>query len=167
MEDFKIGVIVDSFRSGIVEGIKKASKLGIEGVQIYATEGEMAPENLSGPRRREMLDIIESHGMVITAICGDMGGHGFAIAKDNPERIEKSKRIMELAKELKSDIVTTHIGVIPDNRNHPRWGVLTEACEKLGEFAQSMGSHFAIETGPEKAATLKEFLGSLGLKVLV
>ncbi len=166
MNDFKIGVIADSFRVGIDESIKKAANIGAQGLQLYATSGEMSPENLSNRRKREILDRIESNGMVISAICGDMGGHGFAIAIDNTIRIEKSKRIMELAKELKSNIVTTHIGVIPEDENHPRWTILAETCETLGKFAQDMGSYFAIETGPEKAVVLKKFLDTLGSKGL-
>lgn len=164
MQDFKIGVIVDSFRIGVVEGIKKAAAIGAEGVQIYAVEGEMAPENLSVSRRKEIRDIIRSNGMVVSALCGDLGGYGFAIAQDNQKKIEKSMRIMELAKEMGSDIVTTHIGVVPADRNSKKRAILGEACEKLGKFAESMGSHFAIETGPEKTSTLKSFLDELSTK---
>jgi len=166
MNDFKIGVIADSFRVGIDESIKKAASIGAQGLQLYATSGEMSPENLSPGRKREILDMIESYGMVISAICGDMGGHGFEIASHNIIRIEKSKRIMELAKEFKSNIVTTHIGVVPSDENHPRWTILAEACETLGKFAQDMGSYFAIETGPEKAVVLKKFLDTLSSKGL-
>lgn len=166
MNNFKIGVIADSFRVGIDESIKKAAGIGAQGLQLYATSGEMAPETLSPQRKREILDMIESNGMVVSAICGDMGGHGFEITADNPIRIDKSKRIMELAKDLKSNIVTTHIGVIPGDENHPRWITLAEACAALGKFAQEMGSYFAIETGPEKAAVLKKFLDTLGSKGL-
>ena len=69
---------------------------------------------------------------------------------------------MELAKELESDVVTTHIGVVPENKNHERYKIMQEACFELAQYADSMGSHFAIETGPERAQTLKEFLDSLG-----
>lgn len=166
MNDFKIGVIADSFRVGIDESIQKAAGIGAQGLQLYATTGEMSPENLSAGRKREILDRIDSNGMVVSAICGDMGGHGFEISSDNTIRIEKSKRIMELAKEFKSNIVTTHIGVIPSDESHPRWTTLAEACEALGKFAQDMGSYFAIETGPEKAVVLKKFLDTIGSKGL-
>ncbi len=168
MSVFKIGVMVDSFRVGIEEGIKKAKEVGGEGIQIYATSGEMAPENLSISRRKELLDMIESNGLVVSALCGDLGGHGFAIEEDNKERIEKSKRIMDLARDLNTDVVTTHIGVIPEDENHPRWKILQDACEELGEYGDKVGASFAIETGPEKADTLKRFLDSLksnGVKV--
>lgn len=164
MSDFKIGVIVDSFRVGVKEGIKKAKEVGASGIQVYATSGDMAPENLSPAQRKEFLDIITSHGLVVSALCGDLGGHGFTVREDNAWRIEKSKRIMELALDLNTRIVTTHIGVIPEDKNHPRWGILQEACVKLGRFGEEVGAYFAIETGPERAVVLKEFLDNLGTK---
>ena len=74
---------------------------------------------------------------------------------------EKSKRIIDLAKELETDIVTTHIGVVPDNSNHPRYKIMQEACFELSRYADSIDAHFAIETGPETSLTLKNFLDTL------
>ena len=161
MSRFSIGVMVDSFRLPLEEGIAKAKEVGATGIQIYATSGEMAPENLSPARRKEILDLIRSHGLVVSALCGDLGGHGFAIAEDNPERINRSKMIMDLAKDLDTKVVTTHIGVIPEDPNHPRYKILQDACEELGEYGDELGAYFAIETGPETAAVLKDFLDSL------
>ena len=45
----KIGIISDSFRLNLRDGLKKAAQLGANGVQIYAVQGEMAPENLNAP----------------------------------------------------------------------------------------------------------------------
>lgn len=157
----KIGVITDSFRLGLREGIKKAKDVGAEGIQLYAVRGEMAPENLSPTVRRELLDFIKSHGLEVSALCGDLGGHGFTIHEDNAERIERSKRIMDLAKDLETNIVTTHIGVVPHDVNHDRYKIMQEACDILGEYGDNVGAYFAIETGPEIATTLKAFLDSL------
>ncbi|MEN6315527.1 MAG: sugar phosphate isomerase/epimerase family protein [Clostridiaceae bacterium] len=167
MADFKIGVIVDSFRLGVREGIEKAKEVGASGIQVYATRGPMAPENLTVKQRNELLDMVTSNGLVISALCGDLG-KGFAERESNGLKIEKSKRIMDLAKELNTNIITTHIGVVPDNPGHPRWSVLQEACEALGEYGDEVGAYFAIETGPETSAVLKKFLDSLkskGVKV--
>ena len=43
----KLGVITDCFKKSHFEGIKIASKLGLNGVQIYATTGEFSAETLS------------------------------------------------------------------------------------------------------------------------
>lgn len=160
--NFSIGVIIDSFRLPIKEAVKKAAEVGAQGIQVYSTNGEMAPENLSGAQRKEFLKLVKDNGLVISALCGDLGGGGFAFAERNAEKIEKSKRILELAKELETDVVTTHIGVVPGDPNHDRYKVMQEACHELASYADSLNAHFAIETGPETSATLKTFLDSLG-----
>jgi len=152
---FKIGVITDSFRTTFKEAVKKAAEIGAEGIQFYATTGEMAPENLDAEQRKEILSMLDSNGLSISAVCGDLGGHGFMNEADNKWRIEKSKRIMDLARDLNANVVTTHIGVIPEDSNHPRWEVMRKACQALAEYGEKVGACFAIETGPEKAAVLK------------
>ncbi len=160
--NFSIGVIIDSFRLPIKDAVKKAAEVGAQGIQVYSTRGEMAPENLSTQQRKDFLKLVKDNGLVISALCGDLGGGGFAFQERNAEKIEKSKRILELAKELETDVVTTHIGVVPGDTNHDRYKVLQEACGELAAYADSLKAHFAIETGPETSATLKAFLDSLG-----
>ena len=161
MYKFKIGAIVESFRLPTREAIKKAASLGLDGLQMYATSGENAPENLSGAKAKELLAFVKGEGLRFSALCGDLG-HGFGNAELNPGLIEKSKRILDLAKELECDIVTTHIGVVPEDPKHDRYKIMQDACGALAAYADSIGSHFAIETGPETSATLKGFLDSLG-----
>lgn len=160
----KIGVIVDSFQVGVREGLRKAKEAGADGVQIYAVQGEFEPVALNPAARREWRDYISSLGLDISALVGDLGGHGFQDPALNREKIDKSKRIMELAKELGSDIVTTHIGIVPEDRGSAIYATMHEACEELSRFAHGMGSYFAIETGPEPALHLKTFLDGLGQK---
>ncbi|MFD2116656.1 sugar phosphate isomerase/epimerase family protein [Paenibacillus yanchengensis] len=159
-----IGVIVDSFQVGVREGLKKAKEVGADGVQIYAVKGEFTPAALSPAARQEYRNYISSLGLEISALCGDLGGHGFQDVSLNREKIDESKRIMELAKELGTDIVTTHIGIVPDDTNSAIYEAMQTACEELSTFASGMGSYFAIETGPEKSAHLKQFLDTLSSK---
>ena len=161
MYQFPIGVMLDSFKMQTDEAILEAFKIGAKGVQMYATSGEHAPENMSITDRKELLKRMKDHGLVFSAICGDLG-MGFGDAEKNPLLIEKSKRILDLAKDLECNIVTTHIGVVPEDKNHPRYQIMQEACGQLSEYADQMQAHFAIETGPETSLTLKGFLDSLG-----
>ncbi|WP_435923640.1 sugar phosphate isomerase/epimerase family protein [Paenibacillus sp. DYY-L-2] len=157
----KIGVIVDSFGVGVREGLKKAQEVGADGVQIYAVSGEMDPAVLTGSKRKELRDYIQSLGLEISALCGDLAGHGFQDAEANPAKIEKSKRILDLAVELGTNIVTTHIGIVPEDTQGRIYDAMQRACEELGVYAKSMNAYFAIETGPEPAAHLKSFLDTL------
>lgn len=160
MYAFPIGVMLDSFRTDTMTAIRKAAGLGAVGIQMYSTTGENAPENMTVSRRREIMTAMHDNGLVFSALCGDLG-FGFTDPERNPERIEKSKRILELAKELGTDVVTTHIGVIPKDPRHDRYKIMQEACHTLAEYADSMQAHFAIETGPETADVLCAFLDSL------
>ena len=160
MYPFPIGVILESFRLSRSDAIKKAAAIGAAGIQMYATKGENAPENLNAAARQALLREVKDNGLVFSALCGDLG-MGFGHPEKNPELIEKSKRIVDLAKDLETDIVTTHIGVVPNDPNHDRYKIMQDACYQLASYADSVGAHFAVETGPETSAVLKAFLDSL------
>ena len=154
----KIGVITDCFKKTHKEGIEKAASLGLDGVQIYATTGAFSPDTLTPEAKEEYKALIRSHGLVVSALCGDMGGYGFEIEADNQERVEKTKRIIDLAEEFGTSVVTTHIGVIPEDQSAERYKVMLAALTECGIYAKEKGVTLAIETGPEKASTLLAFL---------
>lgn len=153
----KLGVITDCFKRPLDECIALASELGFDGVQIYATSGELSPA-LSGAERASLKKRLDKAGLEVSALCGDMGGHGFQIEKDNPERIEKTKRIIDLACDLGTSVVTTHIGAIPEDIRRPRYAVMLDALRRCGEYAAKRGVTIAIETGPESARVLRDFV---------
>ena len=154
----KLGVITDCFKKPLKEALTLASRLQFDGVQIYATTGEFSPQTLTPARKAEIKAQLADCGLEISALCGDMGGYGYQIEPDNPERIEKTKAIIDLAVEFNTRVITTHIGVISSDRNHPRYQTMLKALNACGSYAQEKGVTLAIETGPETAATLKMFL---------
>jgi L-ribulose-5-phosphate 3-epimerase len=80
----KIGVIVDSFQVGVKEGLLKAKQVGADGVQMYAVQGELDPAGLSAAARKEWKSYIDGLGLEISALVGDLGGHGFQDAGAKP-----------------------------------------------------------------------------------
>lgn len=154
----KIGVITDCFKKSHKEGIEIAAKLGLNGVQIYATGGEFSPWSLTSEKKEEYKKLLKGNGLVVSALCGDMGGYGFEKEEDNVERVEKTKRIIDLAVEFGAKAVTTHIGVIPEDTESERFAVMLSALTECGLYAKERGVTLAIETGPEKAKTLLAFL---------
>lgn len=153
----KIGVMVESFRTDFITGVKKAAEIGAAGIQKYAVSGEI---DWTNDQIKETLDIVKSHGLVFSALCGDFG-HGFTDAEKNKELVEKSKRVVDLAKKLECNVVTTHIGVVPEEENAVK-ETIRKACRELAIYADSMEAAFAVETGPETAVVLYDFLESLG-----
>ncbi len=165
MYNFPIGVITDSFKKDIKSAVAEAVKLRADGIQMYISVGENSFENLVGQKRRELLDFVKGNGLKFSALCGDFG-HGFGDKELNPTLIEKSKRMLDMAKEMECNILTTHIGVVPEDKNHERYKIMQEACYELSSYADSVGAQFAVETGGERSIVLKEFLDSLGSRGL-
>ena len=90
----KIGVIVESFREELDSALRSAADMGIEGVQIYARDPSHADLiDMSTADRKILLKNIRDLGLEVSAICGELGGHGFQDKAGNTERIDLSKKI--------------------------------------------------------------------------
>lgn len=160
MSSFPIGVILESLRLPVIEALDTVKALGAQGIQVYATNGELSPKHITGEMRRDFPKMVADRGLAISALCGDLG-RGFGNPELNPGLVEDSRRIIDLALEWGIRIVTTHIGVVPQDPNHARYRIMQDACGELAEYADSINAHFAVETGPETALTLRGFLDSL------
>lgn len=156
--NFKIGVMSDSFRLEQRDGIRKAAELGADGVQVYMT----APEKINKAERKDFRKFCADTGVELSALCGDVGAYHDAQA--NKERVARFKQILDLAKDVGTGVVTTHIGVVPENKNDPLYKVMLAAVREIAGYAAKVGVVAAVETGPEKATTLKKFLDDVGSK---
>ncbi len=168
MYNFPIGVLLESFQTDTKTGLKLAKEAGVSAVQIYAARGELNADTLTADDRKELKKMVADNGLAISAVCGDFICGNSEISFSNPEQsqmiIEKSKRILDLAADIGTNIVTTHVGVVPADHNCDKFKIVQQNCRTMAEYADSMSSHFAIETGPEIATTLCAFLDTLGSK---
>ncbi len=157
----KIGAVLENFCLPYIEALDAAVKIGLDGVQVRLAGGELDVDALEKNGVRELKREIEGRGLEISAVCGDLGG--FTSKEANGARIEKTKRIIEAAEILGANIITTHIGVIPEEKNE-NYCVMLDAMKQLGGFC---GKDFmmAIETGPETASVLKGFIEEAGFGV--
>lgn len=163
----KLGVISDCFKKDMTESIRMAGALGLDGIQMYAVSGDICPDSLLPHPEKiaEYKKLLADNGLTVSALCGDLGGHGFEIEADNAARIEKTCRIVDLACEFGTKVVTTHIGVIPADESSEKYRVMLDAVSKCGEYAASKGVTLAIETGPEVASVLYGFVSKAGAGV--
>ena len=158
----KIGVIPDSFQVPFKEAVILARDLGAKGLQPYVTRGELAPENLTKDDRKAILKYVRENGLVFSALCADFGLH-FA-DPDNEEGVQRTMRMMDLAVDLDTHVITTHIGKVPDDENCPAYLNMLRTIERLGKYGDGIGVAFATETGPEKAPILKRILDKADTK---
>ena len=72
MYQFPIGVLLESFRLGVIESLDRAQALGMQGVQVRATFSEITPETMTPEKCREFLKNVQDRGLTISALCGDL-----------------------------------------------------------------------------------------------
>lgn len=165
MYQFPIGVLLESFREEPQRAMESAVSLGITGVQVYATGADFNIDTITPGKIADLRRWLSDSGLTLTALCGDFICGNPDIRFSDPAKseyiVEKSKRILDFAKEAGTDIVTTHVGVVPADKSCDKFKVTQSVCHRLAEYADSVDAHFAIETGPELAVTLKQLLDSL------
>ncbi|MCK4244059.1 MAG: sugar phosphate isomerase/epimerase, partial [Candidatus Omnitrophica bacterium] len=162
----KIGAFLGSFGLGVRESLEKAREIGLAGIQLSNVKDELDIEKLSGTGIKELKDLVESYGLAISAVCGDLGGHEFTDESDVEERIKRTKRIMDVTKGLDCSIVQTHIGKIPESEDAKERKVMKDALEILGQYGEKIGCFLATETGPEPPSLMHEFLSSIKYEII-
>jgi len=161
----KIATLADWFGVGVIGGIKESQRCGAEGVQLFAIK-ELDPYEITPAKIAEIKKAANDHGQTVTALCGELssinsGGHGLEIANENPPLVDYLKRVIDLAAEFDCYVTTTHIGIIPEDKNNAAYDALQKACAELSNHAAKMNAWLAIETGPEPVTRLCEFTDSI------
>jgi sugar phosphate isomerase/epimerase len=152
----KVGVVVESFRLGLKGGVEKSAELGLDGIQVYGCGGELDARTITDSARDEIQRFIESRGLEISALVGEVGG--FNHADKNEERVEITKSVISLARKMGVSVVSGHWGFIPNAAGHPLWKTVMECVSEIAEHAAKEEIYFAAETGMEKAVALRRFI---------
>lgn len=159
----KIGVLVESFRKPLMEALDAAAEMGLQGVQIGMKKEFL---DYTDEQLNEIREKCRANKLEISAVCGDFGGDPFHVEGEGMERAELLCRIADIAVKLGTKVITTHIGVVPEDRNDPVYPLMIKSIGYAAEYSAARGVTFAIETGPEKAEVLKMFIEDVGSKGL-
>jgi L-ribulose-5-phosphate 3-epimerase len=154
----KIGVLLRVGERTLDAVLEEAAQLKIEGVQLYVHHTTYDLLAMSENELEVFASRCRELNLEIPALCGELGGHGFEIAAENSVKIAQTCRIIDLAKKLNVPVVTTHIGVIPEDTESETYQTLLAALTEMGEYAEKCGIMLAIETGPETPEVLKDFI---------
>lgn len=154
---FKIGTLADWFGVGLIEGIKQSQYCGASGVQVYAWN-ELHPDMISLHGIETVKQTARACEQEITALCAELGGHGLEIKEDNDKKLDYLKKTVNLATLLECSVITTHIGIVPEDEKSDKYQIMQEACSRIGRYAKDKGIYIAVETGPEPVKRLCHFL---------
>ena len=155
MGNFKVGIMIESLRLGFEGGIEKAVEIGADGFQMYYCSKDPLPKDRIAFQR----NFVEKNGLYVAAICGDIGPYDDESV--HASRFETMENVFNYTYELGAKVVTGHIGHIPADKDHPHYRAIYNGMKVIGKLARERGLTFAVETGPESAEVLREFLDSL------
>jgi len=159
MSTLQIGIFADNLKLPLREGIRTAAELGVASFQMYTTSGEVLPENMTAAQRVEFRNYFEGLGLQLSATCADFGA-GFVDPVKNEEMIPRLFKQVDLAVDLGTQIITTHIGTVPPEPNSV-WEIMRVSLNEIGAYAEKRGIMLATETGPESGPVLRNLLLTL------
>ena len=159
----KIGALDCSHKKPLPATLKKFQEMGVQGVQIFT-----APEYLLYGKERlsDIRKMCADCGLVVSAVCGDVAWSHFGVEAEWQDRIMVHERVVDIACQLDTKIITTHIGVVPDDEADPVFQMMVKSIRKAAEISAAQGTCIAVETGPEKAETLLKLLEAVDSKGL-
>jgi sugar phosphate isomerase/epimerase len=106
----------------------------------------------------------------ISGFCAQLAGikalGGFGEPEGLEERLVKTQKALQLAADMGSPIVTTHIGPVPEDRDCETYRTFVDSTRKVVKTGEECGAVFALETGQESAEILKQFIEDVGSSAL-
>ncbi|ACK59526.1 TPA: TIM barrel protein [Bacillus cereus] len=163
--DRKLGMFLNTKYIEVNEGIKKAREWELEYIQLYAMNPTFNLANISKIQWNTLKENLSFNEIQVPSLAISFGENGI-IGTEAECVIESFKYITDKGLRLGANIVTAHIGKVPDDEKSAYYDKMVRVCYEIGELAFKFGGFFAIETGSEKAIVLKRFLETANSKGL-
>ncbi|RWQ74652.1 sugar phosphate isomerase/epimerase family protein [Bacillus cereus] len=163
--DKKLGMFLNTKYIEVNEGIKKAREWELEYIQLYAMNPTFNLANISKIQWNTLKENLSFNEIQVPSLAISFGENGI-IGTEAECVIESFKYITDKGLRLGANIVTAHIGKVPDDEKSAYYDKMVRVCYEIGELAFKFGGFFAIETGSEKAIVLKRFLETANSKGL-
>ncbi len=169
MASMAIGALI-STRDDLAGRLQRLKDAGFQCVQLVSPpEAEVA-----GPRSQEIAEMVKASGLPVTSVAAVYEGESYAdvaavratVGLLPPEtraaRVEHTKRCGDFAHAVGAPNLTSHIGYIPEDCDHPDYGALVKALQEICDYLAPRGQSFCLETGQESAELLRGFIGEVG-----
>lgn len=160
-----VGVFIDGFRRPLDKGLKLAAEIGCDSFQVYITTDEMLSANMDEQARTEFVLRYQDLGLALSATCGDFGLN-FGNEEVMMEKEPLLKEAIIQTADLKSSIMTTHIGVLGEDLDGNARETMVRNLKRLGDFAAGHGITLATETGLESGPRLRSIIEDADTKGL-
>lgn len=176
MNQFQLGVVLESLGLPVRAGLMAAAKLGVQGVQVDAV-GDLAHDRLGTTGRREFRTLLRSFNQELAAV-GVPLRHGLDTFAHQQQRLDYVKQSMQLAYDLGAKKVVVPLPRIPKADEKPpapaaadpfpilsfgpkepgKAVVLRESLVALGGYGDRIGVTVCLETGLDSGAESVAYL---------
>ncbi|WP_254507166.1 sugar phosphate isomerase/epimerase family protein [Anatilimnocola floriformis] len=141
------------------QALHTAARLGAEAVEIDG-RNEVSVADLSRTGVRQVRKMLEDLNLRVSALSFRTR-RGYADVNELDRRIDATKRALQLAYELGTNVVVNHIGRIPTEEDANGLSTLRTALADIGREGHRVGALLAAETGTESGADLLKLIDSL------
>lgn len=165
MYKYNTGVFLDCYRMITNKAVDEVAKIGAKYIQMYAAM-KLDDGTPVFPEGKYWLDLkahLDEHDIKLSSVCVDIC-KDFSSVEEHDFIVSHSKRCLDVAKEMGAEIVTAHIGAIPEDKNCDKYKLMLSTFKEVVDYCESLDIVYGIETGGEKAAVLKGFLDDVGSK---
>ena len=166
MGRIKLGISLKSLGLPFRRSLPEARNLGVATIELEAM-GELWPQNLTQTGRREILHLLRSHDLAVSALVCPLR-RGLDVAEDLEPRLEQIRLTMALAFELGPRLVVIQAGRVPSPPLPAGEGPSSSPSLPLGEVSPTSpplplgeGPGVKVPDDP-RAALMQESLDALG-----
>jgi sugar phosphate isomerase/epimerase len=159
MLQIKLGVELASLRLPLKKALLTARELGAEAVEIDA-RNELRPEDLSRTGVRQLRKMLDDLNLRVSAVTFRTR-RGYHVPQELEARIDATKRTMQLAYDLGTNVVINTIGQVPPETDSAATSTMVEALSDIGRHGQKVGAMLAAETGTESGQELARLIARL------
>jgi len=157
MGRIKLGICQKSLGLPFRRSLAAARQLGVAGLELEAS-GELAPANLTQTGRREILHLLRSDDLTVSAIYCPLR-RGIDVALNLEPRLEYIRDTMQLAFDLGPRLVIVPIGPLPQKDDDPASAVFLESLRDLGQHGDRTGVTIALDNSGDSPESLVAYLG--------
>lgn len=148
------------------KAINTASRMGVDAIEIDARR-DLPYREMSRTAIRHVRKLLDDLNLRVSALSFPTR-RGYNVLSDLDQRVEATKRVMSLAYDLGTDLVTNQIGEIAEDEESSEWALLTETLTTIGKHGQLCGATLLARTGTEPGSELQRLIkalpvGSLGV----
>ena len=152
----KIGALASSLKKPLPETLQIFAGMGLQGVQIGLSLEWL---DYSDEKIAEIRNLCAENRLEISAVCGDIGGHAFHVESECMVRSGILCKFADIASKLGTKVITTHIGVIPEDHADPVYPLMLKSIRAAAEYSVRLNVRppfFLLSAGQEKSVQSQE-----------